>query len=268
MRGLTDIQTNNMPVVTGRSLVLYALVFFSFLGISIAQTNQDTFAEANELYRNNEFAKAITLYEKIEKSGQVSPELYFNLGNAHYKLNNVAPSIYNYEKALQIDPDNEDVQTNLIFAKRMTIDVIEDLPLTFFQKLEITYVHALTYDQWALLSVVFSFLMALSFLLYYFSYVPTKKRMYFVISGMSLLLLVLALTFSFKQYNTSFTKIEAIVFSEKVSVMNAPSETSQEVFELHEGVKIAILDSVDVWKKIKLADGKTGWIEKSHLKQL
>lgn len=268
MRGHTNIRTNKKQAVLDRALLWCTVVFFSFLGVAKAQTNEETFAKANELYRSNEYAKAIALYEAIEKSGQVSAELYFNLGNAHYKLNSVAPSIFNYEKALQLDPDNEDVQTNLIFAKRMTIDAIEELPLTFFQKLEISYVKVLTYDQWALLSVVFSLMTALFFLFYYFSYVPTKKRMYFVISGISSLLLVLTLTFSFKQYNTSATKLEAIVFSEKASVMNAPSETSQEVFELHEGIKIAILDSVDVWKKIKLADGKTGWIEKSHLKQL
>ncbi len=268
MKELIYIRIKKTGKAGVKSMLLYFLLSFAFIKTATAQTHQDTFSRANELYRNSEFAKAIALYDSIEQSGQVSSELYFNLGNAHYKLNNVASSIYNYEKALQIDPDNNDIQANMVFAKRMTIDAIEELPLTFFQKLEISYIQSLTYDQWARLSVLFSGLTALFFLFFYFSYIPTRKRMYFVISSISLILLLVTLTFSFKQYDTSSTKIEAIIFSEKVSVKNAPSQTSQEVFELHEGIKIAILDSVDIWKKIKLADGKTGWIEKSHLKQL
>jgi len=220
------------------------------------------------LYRKEKYVEAIALYEKIEASALVSSELYYNLGNAYYKLNKVAPSIYNYEKALLINPQNKDAANNLVFANRMTIDVIEELPKTFIQNLDSNIIGQLSFDQWAYIAVSLSIVMSLFFLFFYFSYIPTRKRAYFIISTICSILLVISLFFSVKQYNKSISTVEAIVFDEKVSVKNAPLASGQEVFELHEGAKVKVLDEVDVWKKIKLADGKTGWIQSESLKIL
>lgn len=249
-------------VVKGIAVFLFA--YSSMFG----QSNNELFEQANELYRSEKYVEAIGIYEKIEASGLVSSELYYNLGNSYYKINKVAPSIYNLEKALIINPQNKDATNNLVFANRMTIDVIEELPKTFFQKLEIDIVEQLSFNQWAYLAVGFSILMSLFFLFFYFSYIPTRKRAYFVVSVLSCLFLVITLFFTFKEYDTSISTIEAIVFDEKVSVKSAPLESGQEVFELHEGLKVKVLDAVDVWKKIKLSDGKTGWIQSESLKVL
>jgi tetratricopeptide (TPR) repeat protein len=233
-----------------------------------SKTNTELFEEANELYRVENYPEAIRLYEKIEHSGMVSSELYYNLGNAYYKINEVAPSIYNLEKSLIIDPQNSDAVNNLIFANRMAIDAIEELPTTFFQNLETAIVHQLSFDQWAYVSVCCSILMCLFFLFYYFAYIPARKRSYFVISILASSLLLISLLFTYKQHDRAISSIYAIVFDEKVSVKSAPLSSGQEVFEIHEGLKISILDEVDVWKKIKLADGKTGWIPSESLKVL
>ena len=83
----------------------------------IAQDEQKIFESANEMYKQQNYEKAIEIYKNIESLELVSSELYFNLGNAHYKLNEVGPAIFYYEKALQLDPDNEDVKNNLVFAQ-------------------------------------------------------------------------------------------------------------------------------------------------------
>ena len=121
------------------------------------------------------------MYEKIEHSGMVSSELYYNLGNAYYKINEVAPSIYNLEKSLIIDPQNSDAVNNLIFANRMAIDAIEELPTTFFQNLETAIVHQLSFDQWAYVSVCCSILMCLFFLFYYFAVNVVNKNICFLL---------------------------------------------------------------------------------------
>jgi tetratricopeptide (TPR) repeat protein len=273
-RFLQQIETSKATLkkyafsILGFKVVKLIAVFLFAYSNMFAQSNTEFFEQANELYRSEKYADAIGLYEKIEASGLVSSELYYNLGNSYYKMNKVAPSIYNLEKALLINPQNKDAANNLIFANRMKIDAIEELPKTFFQNLEIDVIKQLSFNQWAYLAVGSSVLMSLFFLFFYFSYISTRKRAYFVVSVINGVFLVVTLFFTFKQYHTSSSTIEAIIFDEKVSVKNAPLMSGQEVFELHEGLKVSVLDAVDVWKKIKLADGKTGWIQSESLKIL
>ncbi|MEI6864618.1 hypothetical protein [Flavicella sp.] len=256
-----------LPILGFKTIKLIVVFFFTYSSM-FAQSNSDIFVQANELYRNEKYVEAIGLYEKIESSGQVSSELYYNLGNSYYKINKVAPSIYNLEKSLMINPQNLDAANNLVFANRMTIDTIEELPKTFFQELEQSIISKFSFNQWAYFAVGFSILMSLFFLFFYFSYIPIRKRFYFVVSVLSGLFLVITLVFSFKQYDIHTSTIEAIVFDEKVSVKNAPLESGQEVFEIHEGLKVWVLDEVDIWKKIKLSDGKIGWMNSEGLKIL
>ncbi len=240
-----------------------------FTTVFIAQnSNKDLFESANLNYKNGAYQKAIDLYLQIEKTQQVSSDLYYNIANSYYKLNNVANTIYYYEKALKLDPLNDDAANNLEFAKRMTIDNIEVLPKTFLQKFEANYIQKLSYNQWAILAVILSFLAATLFLLFYFSSISGKKRIYFLTSILSFFLLIIAVFTSFNQYQKAINTKTGIIFAPEVSVNNAPTSNSEEVFVLHEGTKINILDTVDNWKKIKLADGKIGWILADKLKEL
>ena len=188
--------------------------------------------------------------------------------DCYYKLNNVANTIYYYEKALLLNPLNSDATNNLEFAKRMTIDRIEELPKTFLQRLEINYIQKFSYNQWALITVICSFLTAFLFLLFYFSRASQKKRTYFISSMLLLILCVVSTTITYNQYHTSTSAKFAIIFASKVTVKNAPTDTANEIFTLHEGTKINVLDAVDNWKKIRLADGKVGWISADALKEI
>ena len=246
-------------------------IFFLVLIIAntiSAQNADDLFSSANDLYKNEKFEKAIERYKEIESQGLISSELYYNLGNSYYKLNKVGPSIYYFEKALKINPLSEDVKNNLVFAKRLSLDKIEELPKTVFQKFNINYLQQLSYNQWAIVVIVFSVLGSLLFLLFYFADTPFIKRFYFVTSSLSFILLITALIITFNQYSISKNNTEAIVFVEKVEVRNAPTFNSEEVFTLHEGTKVLVLDAVDNWKKIRLADGKIGWIISEKVKEL
>lgn len=233
-----------------------------------SQTTSESFASANNLYKNEKFEQAITLYKKIELQGFVSSELYYNLGNSYYKINKVGPSIYYYEKALKLNPLNEDVKNNLVFAKRLALDNIEELPKTFFQKFNKNYLQKLSYNQWAIIVVLFSFLASVFFLLFYFAITPAQKRFYFSISSLSFMLLIISFLITYQQYSYTINNKEAIVFVEKTEVRNSPTLNSEVVFTLHEGTKVLVLDLVDDWKKIKLKDGKLGWIIADEIKML
>ena len=246
-------------------------IFFLLLVItnSVTAENVDSlFVSANNLYKTNDFEAAIENYKKIESQDLVSAELYYNLGNCYYKLNKVGPSIYYYENALKLNPLNEDVKKNLVFAKRLAFDNIQELPKTILQKFNANYLQKLSYNQWAIVVIVFSFVASVLFLAFYFAAVPSKKRFYFVTSMGCFILLLCSLFITYNQHSTSVNNKEAIVFAEKTTVRNAPTLNSEKVFTLHEGTKVVVLDLVDNWKKIKLADGEIGWIIATDIKLL
>jgi hypothetical protein len=156
----------------------------------------------------------------------------------------------------------------LVFAKRLSLDKIEELPKTVFQKFNINYLQQLSFNQWAIVVIIFSVLGSLLFLLFYFADAPSIKRFYFVTSSFSFILLIISLLITYNQYSNSKNKKEAIVFAEKTEVKNAPTFNSEDVFTLHEGTKVLVLDAVDDWRKIEIADGKQGWIIADEIKVL
>lgn len=246
--------------------LLYILAFL-FSTLVIAQ-NSALFEKGNTLYNEGQYAEAIDAYGSILKTEDHSAEVYFNLANAHYKLNNIAPSIYYYEKALQLEPNDADIKNNLSFAKNMTIDAIDVLPETGFSKLGKRITHTFTFDGWAKLAVAFVFLFVMLFLTYYFSYSTVKKRLAFIASNVSLLLMVITLILAFHKYGLDKNDKPAIVFAQEGKVKSEPNKRSEESFRLHEGTKVQVLDSVKNWNKIKLSDGKTGWISADDIKRL
>ena len=240
---------------------------FLFSGTIFAQ-NTTSFEQANTLYNEGKYAEAIDKYNVILDSDMHSADLYFNLANAHYKLNNIAPSIYFYEKALQLSPNDVDIKNNMAFAKNMTIDAIDVIPETGVSKIIKSTTNLMPFDAWAKTSVAFVLCFVILFLVYYFAYSTIKKRLAFISSITSLFLLCVSLAFAFHKFNIDKKNKPAIVFAQESKVKSEPNSRSEESFRLHEGTKVQVLDTVNSWKKIKLADGKTGWISANDIKLL
>lgn len=246
--------------------IYFLLLFVS--QIALSQSAEDLFKKANNQYKEGLYEEAIKTYDQIKELNLISSEVYYNLGNCHYKLNEVAPAIYNYEKALLIDPFNVDARNNLVFAKKLTIDNIKELPKSIFQKIDESYLKKLSYNEWAVATIVFVFLGSSLFLLFYFSYTPSLKRLFFVTSMLSFLLFIFSLIVTVKEHSYNLSNVEAIIFAEEIAIKNAPTTNSDDIFTLHEGTKVVVLDAVDRWNKIKIADGKIGWIQTDQIKLL
>ena len=246
---------------------LFYILVMLFSTINFAQ-NTALFEKGNTLYNQGKYNEAIDAYKTILDSKNHSAELYYNLGNAYYKLNKVAPSIYYYEKALQLDPNDNDIKNNLAFARNMTIDAIDTIPEAGLSKLIKNMTNYMTFDGWAKVSVVLVFCFVILILTYYFAYSTLSKRMAFIASMVSVVLIVITLIFAFHKFNLDKNDKPAIVFVQESKVKAEPNLRSEESFTLHEGTKVQILDTVKSWKKIKLADGKTGWISKNDIKAL
>ena len=243
--------------------ILYLLLLLS--QIFFAQTG---FENGNALYQKGNYQRAIVAYESVLQSKKQSAELYFNIANCYYKLNKVAPAIYNYEKALVHNPNDTEIQNNLKFAHKLQIDEIKEVPKVGFQKLIRDFTATFHYNTWAWISVSFAILFLLFFVGYYFSQFTAYKRIFFF--GMFVLVLlicisVLSAIFEKRHYEN---ERPAIVFAEVVSVKSEPKPSSSDVLTLHEGTKVFVLDTVDDWKKIQLTDGTEGWIIENAIKEV
>ena len=243
-------------------------ILYIFLLLTQVLFAQGSFKNGNELYQKGDYNGAIRSYESILDAKQQSAEVYFNLGNCYYKLNKVAPAIYNYEKALVLKPNDKDIKNNLNFAKKLTIDEIKEVPKVGFEKLVRDFTATYDYNTWAWISVVLAFLFLLFFLGYYFSALTLSKRIFFV--GMFIILIAIILSILSAIFERKYYQNErpAIIFKEIVSVKSEPKSTSSEVLELHEGTKVYVLESFAGWDKIQLTDGTEGWLEKSDVKEV
>jgi len=246
--------------------LLYILSFLFCFGV-FAQNNA-LFEQGNALYNDGKYAEAIEKYTTVLKTKKHSAELYYNLANAHYKLNNVAPSIFYYEKALQLAPHDKDIKNNLAFAKNMTVDAISVVPEVGFSKLFKNITHSMSFDGWAKTTIGLVFAFVILFLLYYFAYSTGRKRLAFIGSILSLISLCITLAFAFQKYALDKKDNPAIVFAQESQIKSEPNARGEEVFRLHEGTKVQVIDSVNNWKKIKLSDGQTGWITDKDIKIL
>ncbi|MGC6429784.1 MAG: tetratricopeptide repeat protein [Jejuia sp.] len=244
------------------------LLFMLFGLVAVDAQNNTLFDSGNTLYNEGKYAEAIDKYMAVLETGQHSSELYYNLGNAHYKLNNIAPSIYYFEKALLLNPNDKDVKNNLSYANNMTIDAIDKIPEVGFSKVIKNASNMLSFDTWAWVAVIFVLLYVGLVLVYYFSYSSGRKRAAFITSVVCLVGICITLAFAFNKFQIDKKDNPAIIFAQESQIKTEPNLRSEESFRLHEGTKVQVLDTVDNWKKIKLSDGKTGWIPSEDIKIL
>ena len=120
------------------SLNIIYILFYLSLSF---QSNEQIFESANNYYSNGDYNSAISLYLQIVDSGYESPSLYYNLGNSHYKLNNIAESNYYFEMAKKLSPNDSDINLNLSFAQNMRVDKIEKLPISQLEGIRIKIIN-------------------------------------------------------------------------------------------------------------------------------
>src|SRR5690554_3367628 len=246
--------------------LLYLLVFL-FSTVNFGQ-NEKLFDDGKELYKNGKYQQAINSWMQIIENGEASAELYFNLGNAQYKLNKIGPSIYYYEKALQLSPNDSDIKNNLAFAENARIDAIEPLPKSVFSKWYHNIADTFTFDGWAIFTVICSLGFISLFLLYYFSYSEKRKRLFFAATLLIGVVFTVTITLAFTTYEEYTKNQPAIIFANELEVKAEPNLGSNTAFILHEGTKVQITAQDGNWFRIIIADGKDGWVPASDLKQL
>lgn len=235
------------------------------LWLPLAAQAAVTKAEADSAYASGHFQEAIQGYETLLKQG-VSADLYYNLGNAYYRTDDITHAVLNYERALLLSPGDKDIRHNLQMARSKTIDKITPESEFFFMTWWRALVNLVSVDAWAQLALCFLALAILLALVYLFSDRIWLRKVGFFGAAVLLLLFVASNVFGSFQKRELQNRRGAIVVGAAVSVKSTPAQQGTDLFILHEGTRVTITDNQMMkWKKIRVDDGKEGWIEASKI---
>ena len=217
--------------------------------------------QGEEYYANGKYDSAVISFQNVLDQGFHSSELYYNLGNAYYKQSNMPSAILFYEKALKIDPSNEDILFNLKLANSRIQDKIEALPLLFFIRWYIGAYNMFSVDNWAKIVLILFAFSALFSLFFFLGRRILIRKAGFYLGLIFLLLSAAGLFLTVKKDTSQKENSEAIVFNPSVTVKSSPNENGVDLFVIHEGTKVQVVDRVGKWCEIKIANGSMGWIE-------
>ena len=224
-----------------------------------------TKTEADSTYAQEHYQKAAQQYEQLLKKG-VSAELYYNLGNCYYRMDNITLAVLNYERALLLSPGDKDIRFNLQMARSKTIDKIVPESEMFFVTWYRSLVNLMSVDAWArmaLISLVAAIILALAYL---FANLVWLRKIGFFGGLFFVVIFLVSNLFAWQQKQAFVHRSGAIIMRSAVNVKSTPSNNGTDLFILHEGTKVNITDAtMRGWKKIRVADGKEGWLETKEI---
>ena len=244
------------------------VLIFAVSIFSVTTSSAVTKVEADSAYARGEYQQAIKDYEALLKQG-ASADLYYNLGNAYYRTENITRAVLNYERALLLSPGDRDIRFNLQIAQAKTIDKIVPESEMFFFTWYRSLVNLMSVDGWARTSLASLALLIMLLLIYLFSDRIWLRKIGFFGGIVLLLLFVVSNVFAWQQKQNLFYRKGAIVIVPSVTVKSTPANNGTDLFILHEGTKVNITDgSMKGWKEIRIADGKEGWIESKQIEEI
>ena len=242
-------------------------ILYIILLLSNTQGLDSIFDQSNAFYTDGKYQMAIDGYKDILNSGFESAELYYNLGNAFYKLNNIPESNFFYEKARSISPTDEDILINLSYAQNLRIDKIEKLPITQTQNFKINILNLLSEKGWSVLLIILAWIACVSFVLYLSVNNSGNKRIFFTQFIILMIGFIVVFTINYEKKNLNNEKF-AIIYDKEIEVWSEPNKISELKFLLHEGTKVKQVDTIQDWVNIQLENGTIGWIQSSSIKTL
>ena len=235
---------------------LFLILFF----LNTQSQVEVVFDEGNALYNQGNYTEAIEKYTSIINNGFESAELYYNLGNAYYKINDIANSIFYFEKSLLLDLNNNETKNNLSFSQNMTIDRIETVPVNQVSKFISKFTNVFDYNTWLLISIIFEFLSLIVFSLYLFNKNSDTKKRFFSIGSIFLFFFIIFLILGINSKSEYEKNNPAILFENRISFKSEPNERSEDLFLLNEGTKVNVLEKLNEWSLVELSNGSKGWI--------
>ncbi len=247
-----------------RKMILVLLVCVSRM--AFAFDAKPVLDSANRAYLKGEFSHASNLYEAILQNGYESADLYFNLGNAYYKQNKIADAILNFERAKKLSPKDEDINFNLAVASRQTVDKIEAVNTISVKGWWQSFTGWMGPDGWGWMSFMV-FALALGAFLFFITGSSVRIRKAGFTAGLVLLAaLVFGLTAAFTQYSYASRQDSCIVFRDELKVKSSPEDSGKDIFIIHLGTKVDVVESLNGWIEIRLPNKSSGWVKEADVR--
>lgn len=267
MKAITDIEDEMKHQKQGRANKA-TLLLFLLMTLVPASALAVTKAEADAQYSKGNYQQAIADYKALLSKG-VSAEIYYNLGNAYYRTNDITQSVLAYERALRLSPGDRDIRFNLQFVRNKTIDKIMPANEMFF----ITWLHSFRNlcdaDGWAHWSIALAVVALVLLLVFLFASRMALRKIGFYGAALALAVFVVCVVCASRQKYVAEHRTGAIVVSPSVSVKQTPAESSSDVFVIHEGTRVDVVDdSMKGWRSVRTADGREGWIKAATIEMI
>jgi tetratricopeptide (TPR) repeat protein len=251
---------------TMKQLLTLILLSLSFNGF--AQDYQAAFQRGNEAFTTENYKRAANIYEQILAKEQISFELYYNLGNAYFRLNEIPKAILNYERALQIKPHQKEARYNLKLANQRTIDQISTASPFFLIKWWMVWRGLFSSTFWSILAIITVFTSILGCLVWLFGESRKMKKIGFLLA---VLFLALGISFgltAWQRYAYEQKSDMAILFAKETPLKLGADNASPDILMLHEGIKVEILGKTGLWNKVRLPNGEQGWLPVESLVEI
>lgn len=238
-----------------------SLILLLLVSVVHADENAIAVDKANKEYAKENYFNAIELYQKVYKNGYESAKLYFNIGNAYFKVNNFSSAILYYEKAKKLNPNDDNITYNIKIANTKIPDKIEAVPDIFFKRWWKNLSNIVSVDKWAILTIIFFFVFFLLLGFYLILKSINLRKFTFWTASVFFVFTILSFMLGSKQYSTIKNHNEAIVVSPNVTIKSSPNDNSIDLFVIHEGTKVQVLDTINDWSEISIANGSRGWMK-------
>ena len=246
------------------SLILLAVMIFAIPAPATAITKKN----ADDEYKKGNYQQAIRDYEELLKKGP-SVELYYNLGNAYYRTDNITRAVLNYERALLLSPGDEDIRFNLQMARSKTIDKITPKSEMFFVTWYKSLVNFTSIDGWANTAIISIAIALLLILCYLFGKKILIRKAGFYGAIFFVVLFISCNIFAYEQRRILTRRTGAIITAASAPLKKTPVANSEYNTIIHEGSRVEIIDdTMKDWKLVELEDGREGWIQSSQMERI
>ncbi|MGO9481416.1 MAG: tetratricopeptide repeat protein [Candidatus Kryptoniota bacterium] len=247
------------------ALTISFLVFLLLPAVTFASQGQALMEQGNKFYQGRQYEQAIDTYQKAIGLGYEGTSLYYNLGNSYYRDGKLGFAILYYEKAKELSRGDDDVIHNLAIANTKTMDKIDMLPKFFLFQWWENLLAMFSTGSWTHVVYIFYLMLLASIGLYFFAWKPVIQRYSVYLGFITTAFLIITASIWLVNLNREWNVKSAVILDPAVTVKLAPDSTSSDAFIIHEGLKVRELDHVDRWVKIRLQDGKEGWLLKDEV---
>ena len=241
-------------------------IFFAFCLFAKPDLTREQ-NQASIYYSEGKYQEAAEIYENLLTAETASAAVYYNLGNAYYKMGEIGKSILNYERALLVSPNFSDAKYNLEIAQFKVVDKVDGSEKVFISRWISDFINLNASNQWAYFSAILFIVCAALMLAYTFGKGGILRRIAFYTGLATFIISLTMLSFAFVQKNKIEKAAYAIIMDGSITIKSSPDVSGTDLFVLHEGSKVKIRSSLSDWFEIEL-DGNIGWVRQRAVEKI